>query len=154
MSKVAAKVMESITWIDQIVFPVFILWFVGIILVLFRKDLEILWKVSFLFLFVVYLILFGKEWSLALDRLESNPGWEIRNYIYGMGKAIFYFLFILWPITMIRLYYTGSKELAKHTASLLVTITIIYWMLFWLYFHFMYEVDEFFSGRFQEWFIR
>lgn len=146
--------MESITWIDQIVVPVFILWFVGIILVLFRKDLEILWKLSFLFLFVVYLILFGKEWSNALDRLEANPGWEIRSYIYGLGKAIFYFLFILWPITMIRLYYIGSKELAKHTASLLVTITILYWMLFWLYFQFMNEVDQFFDGRFQEWFIR
>ncbi len=146
--------MEPISWIDQIVFPVFLIWFVGLILVLFRKDLEILWKVSFLFLFVVYLILFGKEWSASLDRLEENPGWEIRNYIYGSGKAIFYFLFILWPITMVRLFYTGSRELAKHTASLMSTVTILYWFGFWMYYQFMNEIDHFFSGRFQEWFIK
>lgn len=131
------------TFIDQIALPVFLFWFLGLVLVFFRKDLDLHWKISFLFLFVVYAIVFGNEWSSALDRLEENPVWEVRNWFYGIGKAIFYFLFLLWPITLIRLFYSSSKELARLTASLMVTVTVVFWILFWLYFRFQESIDVF-----------
>ncbi|MCC5814647.1 MAG: hypothetical protein JJT78_07820 [Leptospira sp.] len=140
------------TFIDQIVLPVFIIWFLGLVLVFFRKDIDLHWKISFLFLFIVYFVVFGREWSAALDRLEEQPSWEIRNWIYGIGKALFYFLFILWPITLIRLFYSSSKELARLTSSIIVSVTVVYWFLFWLYFRFQESVDGFFYGRFLEWF--
>lgn len=129
-----------------------ITWFLGLVLVFFRRDLELHWKISFLFLFIVYAIVFGREWSAGLDRLEENPGWEIRNWIYGIGKSLFYFLFMLWPITLVRLFYSGSKELARLTSSILVSITVVYWLLFWLYYRFRESIDHFFNGRFVAWF--
>jgi uncharacterized membrane protein YfcA len=141
---------SELTWIDQIVVPIFLIWFIGLILVFFRKNLDLHWKFSFLFIFVIYIIVFGKEWSQALDRLEANPGWEVRNWIYGLGKALFYFLFILWPISLVRMFYSTSRELVVLTSNILVTVTISYWFLFWLYFQFQSEIDQFFMTRFME----
>ncbi|WCL50520.1 hypothetical protein [Leptospira sp. GIMC2001] len=143
---------QSLGWLDLVVFPIFLTWFIGLILVLFRKDIEIQWKISFIFLFVVYMVVFGKEWANGLDRLEANPGWEIRSWIYSIGKLTFYFLFLIWPITMIRMFYSVSREWVSRTASLLITITVIFWFFFWLYYQFQLEVDKFFDTRFLEFF--
>lgn len=134
--------------IDQIVFPLFILWFVALILVMFRKDLDLHWKISFVFCFAFYVVLFGKEWSSALERLEKNPIFEIREWIYGIPKVIFYMLFFLWPYTLLRIFYSSSEIYNKQIAYLLVTVTIVYWFLFWLYFQFKEPIDSFLENEF------
>lgn len=142
----------EITWVDQITLPVFGLWFLGLVLSFFRKDLDLHWKFSFLFLTIVYLVVFGQEWSAGLDRLEANPGWEIRNWIYGLGKSLFYLLFVAWPIVLIRLFYSTSRELVRQTSAILVSVTVLYWIAFWFYYEFQEAVDQFFSTRFLDWF--
>ncbi len=139
-------------FIEETILPVFLVWFSALILVMFRGDLDLHWKISLFLCFVVYLIVFSPEWSRALDRLEEHPGFEIRNWIRGVGKLTFYFLFLLWPVTLIRIYYSVSGELAKEAAAILTGATVGFWFLFWLYFQFQETCEEFLNQTLIEYF--
>ena len=94
------------------------------------NDLEFLWKAFFLLIFLFYVIQFHEEIFAAYYRFKYNYAKEVVNWIYGIGKATYYFLFISWAITLIRIYYSASGFLSELTIRIQVIITLLYWVLF------------------------
>lgn len=131
------------TFIEQIIAPIFILWFIGLILSFFRRDLEFLWKAFFLLIFLFYVIQFHEEIFAAYYRFKYNYAKEIVNWIYGIGKATYYFLFISWALTLIRIYYSASGFLSELMIRIQVIITLLYWVLFYIYTLFQLRIDNF-----------
>ncbi len=137
--------------IDQIVFPLFLVWMVGIFLLSFRRDIDYYYKITFLFIFVFYGFQFYPDLVKAYERLAGNYPAEIVSWFYGLGKITFYFLLILWPVSLIRIFYSASDNLSRALVNVLVSVTLLYWIGFFLCAKFEAEVDSFFHGTFIRW---
>ena len=131
------------TFIEQIISPLFILWIIGLILSFFRRDLEFLWKAFFLLIFLFYVIQFHEELFAGYYRFKYNYAKEIVNWIYGIGKASYYFILISWPITLTRIYYSASGILSDISIRIQVIVTVLYWFLFLIYSNFQVRIDNF-----------
>lgn len=131
------------TIIDQITLPIFIFWGIGVILVFFRKDLELLWKAFFLLIYVFYIFQFFPEILLGYQRLVSNYPREIVNWIKGCGQIFYYFLLLVWPVLLVRVFYTASGNLSMLSIRLMVFATILYWIFFYCYVFFGAEINTF-----------
>lgn len=139
------------TLMDQIIFPIFLIWFVGLTLVLIRNDIEIIWKIATFFVFIFYFFQFFPELKESYGRLSKSYPAEILSWFYGVPRAVYFFLLFLWPIAVIRMYYTASPTLANLTAKMLVGATLIYWILFLAYHQFSAQIDTFLSTKFLDW---
>ncbi|EPG66529.1 hypothetical protein [Leptospira wolffii] len=139
------------SFLDQIVFPIFLLWFVGLTLVLIRNDIEIIWKIATFFVFVFYFFQFFPELKESYGRLSKSYPTEILNWFYGVPRAVYFFLLFVWPIAVIRMYYTASPTLANLSAKMLVGATLVYWILFLAYHQFTAPIDDFLRVKFVDW---
>ncbi|XDD49221.1 hypothetical protein AB3N59_12450 [Leptospira sp. WS92.C1] len=134
--------------LEQIVFPIFLFWFCGLTLVLFRSDFEFVWKIIFVFVFIFYFFQYFPELKSSYERLTKSYPAEILAWIYGLGRGIYFFLLFLWPVSLLRIFYSASSQTSKSLAKILVSFTLIYWGGLILYTNFSLEVDGFFNGTF------
>lgn len=137
--------------IDQIVFPLFLIWMIGLFLISFSKEIDYYYKITFLFIFVFYFFQFYPDFVKAYERFSKNYPKEIISWFYGIGKITFYFLLILWPVSLIRVFYSASQTLSRSLLNVLISITMIYWIGFFLWAKYETEVDRFFNGTFIRW---
>ena len=133
--------------IEQFILPLFTLWFIGMVLVMFRSDVEFLWKITFVFIFVFYLFQFLPEINGSLNRLTANYPAEIVSWIYGLGRLSYFFLLIVWPVSLIRIFYSASNNISRTIIVTLISVTMIYWILFFLYIEFSDKIDWFMQNR-------
>ncbi|MCB1190006.1 MAG: hypothetical protein H7A23_12715 [Leptospiraceae bacterium] len=133
------------TIIDQITLPIFIFWGIGLILVFFRRDLDLLWKSLFLLIYAFYILQFFPEILLGYQRLVGNYPKEIVSWIKGIGKVFYYFLLIVWPVLLVRVFYSASGYLSFLTIRLMVFATFLYWVLFYCFVFFSAEINNFFN---------
>ncbi|MCE9501726.1 MAG: hypothetical protein K8R21_14685 [Leptospira sp.] len=140
--------LQKLTLIDQITFPLFILWIIGLFLVTFRRDIDFLWKVTFLFIFVFYFFQFYPDFMKGYERLMKNYPAEVVQWIFGIGKASYYFLLIVWPVSLIRMFYSGSESLSRTLIIVLITSTMIFWIIFFFWSKYEAEIDAFLYGPF------
>lgn len=129
--------------LETLAFPVLFVWFVGLLLTLFRKDLEPHWKFFFFLVFCFYMVQFFPEFWLGVGRFQQNPKEEILIWISALGNALYVFLFFLWPLVLIRIYYSASNQLSKTLIPVLAYGTVIYWAVFFLW--------SLYSKEFSEW---
>ncbi|EPG73586.1 hypothetical protein LEP1GSC058_4128 [Leptospira fainei serovar Hurstbridge str. BUT 6] len=137
--------------LEQIVFPLFLLWFVGLTLVLIRNDIEVIWKVATFFVFVFYFFQFFPELKESYDRLTKSYPTEILSWLYGLPRAFYFFLLFFWPIAVFRMFYSASPFLANSTAKVLFGFTLVYWILFLGYHQFSGPIDDFLKSKFIDW---
>lgn len=121
------------TLLETVAFPVLFIWFVGLLLTLFRRDLEPHWKFFFFLVFCFYLVQFFPEFWEGVTRWKENPKAEALLWISAMGNSIYVFLFFLWPLVLIRIYYSASNNLSKTLIPALAYGTVLYWALFFLW---------------------
>ncbi|AAN48000.1 hypothetical protein ACO2J1_05130 [Leptospira interrogans] len=134
--------------LEQIVFPIFLFWFCGLTLVLFRSDFEFVWKIVFVFVFIFYFFQYFPELKTSYERLTQSYPVEIVSWVYGIGKGFYFFLLFLWPVALLRIFYSASPQIGRSLAKTLVSATLFYWCGFLLYNHFSNEVDNFFNTTF------
>ena len=90
-----------------------------------------------------YVIQFHEEIFAGYYRFKYNYAKEIVNWIYGIGKASYYFILLSWPINLIRIYYSASGFLSEITIRIQVIVTVSYWFLFYIYAVFQPSIDNF-----------
>ncbi len=132
--------------IDQIAFPILFFWFLGLMLSFFRKDLEPHWKFFFFLVFCFYLVQFFPEFIAGINRWKLDPKKEILLWLEGISKALYVFLFLLWPLVLIRIFYTSANNLSKTVIPLLAYTTIAYWALFLVWSLYSKEWSDFFQN--------
>ncbi|MCU0823053.1 MAG: hypothetical protein MUF77_00235 [Leptospira sp.] len=128
--------------LEALALPVLFLWFVGLLLTLFRKDLEPHWKFFFFLVFCFYMVQFFPEFWLGVSRFQLNPKAEFRLWISFLGPATYVFLFFLWPLVLIRIYYSASNQLSKTLIPVLAYGTVVYWALFFLWSFYSKEIND------------
>ena len=146
-----SEVTAQLTFIDQIILPLFIIWGVALILSLFREDTEFLWKILFLFIYVFYFFQFLPEITLSLNRLLKSYPYEIVNWISGFGKMLYFLLLIIWPVTLLRFFYSASGEVSKTTMVALITVTLVYWIMFFIWSVYHDAIQLFLHDTFIPW---
>lgn len=138
-------------FMDQFIFPLFLIWMVGIFLLSFRREIDYYYKITFLFIFVFYGFQFYPDIVKAYERFVNNYPAEIVNWLYGFGKITFYFLLILWPVSLIRIFYSASDNLSRTLMNIMISVTLMYWIGFFLCVKFEVEIDTFLHGTFIRW---
>lgn len=134
-------------FIDQITLPLFIVWAAGLLLAFFRKDLDFLWKAFFLVIFAFYIVHFYPELVNSFFRFKANYAKELVQWIYGIGKGTYYFLFIVWPLVLMRFYYTASQNFSEMVIKSLVIVTLCFWTGYFVYSFFEASIDNFLLNR-------
>ncbi|MDZ4727877.1 MAG: hypothetical protein SH817_17095 [Leptospira sp.] len=131
------------TLIEYLAFPILFIWFIGLLLTFFRRDLEPHWKFFFFLVFCFYMVQFFPEFWAGIGRWKLNPKQELLTWISAMGNAFYVFLFLLWPIVLVRIYYSASNNLSKTLIPVLAYGTVVYWVLFLLWSYYSKEWNEF-----------
>ncbi|BDA78104.1 hypothetical protein LPTSP3_g10340 [Leptospira kobayashii] len=129
--------------LDQLAFPILFIWFIGLLLSLFRKDLETHWKFFFFLVFCFYMVQFFPEFWAGVARWKESPKRELLSWLGSMGQAIYVFLFLLWPLVLIRIYYSASNNLSKTLIPVLSYGTVVYWALFFMWTYYTKEWYKF-----------
>ncbi|TGN19916.1 hypothetical protein [Leptospira idonii] len=129
--------------LESIAFPILFLWFIGLLLVLFRRDLEPHWKFFFFLVFCFYMVQFFPEFLAGISRFRDQPKRELLIWISGLGNATYVFLFLLWPLVLVRIYYSASNQLSKTLIPVLSYGTVVYWALFFLWSFYSKEWSRF-----------
>ncbi|MCZ8344250.1 MAG: hypothetical protein O9301_14540 [Leptospira sp.] len=128
--------------LEALALPVLFLWFVGLLLTFFRRDLEPHWKFFFFLVFCFYMVQFFPEFWLGVSRFQLSPKAEFRLWISFLGPAVYVFLFFLWPLVLIRIYYSASNQLSKTLIPALAYGTVVYWALFFLWSFYSKEIND------------
>lgn len=128
--------------LDILAFPTLFIWFVGLLLTFFRRDLEPHWKFFFFLVFCFYLVQFFPEFRSGIDRWKANPKEEVLTWIFAMGNATYVFLFFLWPLVLVRIYYSASNQLSQTLIPILAYGTVVYWVLFFLWSYYSKEWNQ------------
>ncbi|MEM7181541.1 MAG: hypothetical protein AAF518_11555 [Spirochaetota bacterium] len=140
----------NFSFLEQIALPMFVFWGIGLVLSFFRSSIELIWKAFFLLIYFFYFSLFYGEISQGYQRLVNNYPYEIVNYIYGLGKTYFYTLLLLWPLVLIRIYYSASEILSYAIIKALVLATLVYWAGFAIWLVFYKQITYFLETRLVE----
>ncbi|MDF3818280.1 hypothetical protein P3G55_00125 [Leptospira sp. 96542] len=128
--------------IETLALPVLFIWFVGLLLSLFRKDLEPHWKFFFFLVFCFYMVQFFPEFWEGVGRFKLNPKQELLGWISALANTTYVFLFFLWPLVLIRIYYSASNNLSKSLIPAMAYGTVIYWALFFLWTYYSKEFND------------
>ncbi|MCZ8157312.1 MAG: hypothetical protein O9264_14380 [Leptospira sp.] len=129
--------------IEYLAFPILFVWFIGLLLTFFRRDLEPHWKFFFFLVFCFYMVQFFPEFWAGVARWKANPKTELLSWLSALGNATYVFLFLLWPLVLVRIYYSAANNLSKTLIPLLSYGTVIYWVLFLLWSYYSKEWNEF-----------
>ena len=140
----------NFSFLQQIALPMFIFWGLALVLSFFRSSIELIWKAFFLLIYLFYFILFYAEIANGYQRLVNNYPYEIVNYVYGLGKTYFYTLLLLWPLVLIRIYYSASEALSHAIIKTMILATILYWLGFSMWLLFYKQITYFLETRLVE----
>ncbi len=116
--------------LDLIYLPVFILWAFGVLLILFRRGLEWIWKLSILFLFVFYGIWFFDEIHRSWNLFTLGGGRSVASLFKAASGALTIFFLIFWPAALLIAFFNSSVDSSRAILRPLLVITIFFW-LFW-----------------------
>jgi hypothetical protein len=130
-------------FLDQLILPLLIIWFLAIFFIFFKKELELTYKLFFLVVFLLYSFHFQDEIIHSYIRLKTSTPREIISWFYGLGKATYFFLILAWPLALIRLYYSAAYTFSELSLLTLSVVTILYWIFFLLYSYFSTSIDHF-----------
>ena len=146
-----SEITTQLTFIDQIILPLFIIWGIALVLSLFREDTEFLWKIIFLFIYVFYFFQFLPEITISMNRLIKSYPYEIVNWLSGFGKMFYFFLLVIWPVMLLRFFYSASGHISKASIAALISATLLYWIAFFIWSVYHDQIQLFLHNYFIPW---
>jgi len=119
--------MESITIFKSA--PIFLfLWGAAIALLLFRPYLSAVWKLLPLLLFLFYLWFFHQEFLSTYTALKVNFAATIIAFLKDLLIALFYILFLLWPVGIVFAFYSADEVTSEFIIKFLIALTLVVWL--------------------------
>ena len=130
-----------ITFFDYLVLPFFLIWFLSIVFIFFRRDIELIWKLLFLVIFLFYFFHLEPEIEASYKRISKNYLLEIYYWIISFPKLFYFFLLFCWPVVLLRIYFSASYILSIKVIKTLISFTGLYWVLFIIYSKYSKQID-------------
>ena len=126
------------------VFLFFTIWGITTLMLWFRPRIEIFWKIIATLIFIFYIWFFFGEVSTGFSAFKA--GWYISIIEFFKEILIIAFagLFIIWPVSLIVIFYKANDIGAEKLLRFLCLLTILLWIIFIVYFLFSSGVEKFF----------
>ncbi len=115
-----------------IIGPVFFLWGLAMLLVLFRGGIDWIWKICSVLIFGFYCLWFREELTHSWHDYSEKFGSSLIDLVSGAGPVIAFTLFLFWPIALFIAFFSASKTVGRAFVRTMVLITLFYW-IFWFF---------------------
>jgi len=114
-----------------ICFPLFALWGLALFLILFRRGLELIWKLASVLLFCFYAMWFRSEIAASWALYRDNFSGTFPVFLAVLGNITSLALLLMWPVALLIAFFARSPDFSRGVTRALVLLTVFIW-LFWL----------------------
>jgi len=119
-------------------------WGLAILLLWFRPRVEIFWKIMATFILLFYLWFFWDEVYKGFISFKAEWYLAVIEFFRESLFIIFGTLFIIWPISLIIIFYMANDIAAEKMLKFLCILTLFLWIIFIIYFFFHEGIAKFF----------
>jgi hypothetical protein len=114
------------------------------LLLWFRPKIEIFWKLIAAIIFVFYIWFFFSELKTGFTSFKSDWYISILDFIKDFITIIFASMFIIWPVSIVIIFYKANDMGAEKLLKFLCILTLLLWIIFIIYFFFNEGIYTFF----------
>mgnify|MGYP001768794765 CR=1 FL=1 len=136
--------MKSDILVIKSIFLFFSFWGITVLLLWFRPRIEIFWKAVATLILAFYVWFFFPELKAGFYTFKGAWYVSSLDFLREILTIIFAGLFIIWPATLIRIFYKADDIGAEKLLKFLCLLTLVLWVLFIIYFFFSSGIDSFF----------
>jgi hypothetical protein len=126
------------------------LWGIALLFLFFRPKIDFFWKFIALLLFSFYLFIFYDEVKAGYQSFIGHWDVELVIFLKEFLKIIFITLFLLWPVTLVIIFYRADDMGAEQLLKFMCVLTLLVWMIFILIIMFNKGYDVFFYEKLRE----
>jgi hypothetical protein len=121
------------------------LWGIGIMLLWFRHNIEIFWKIVATLILGFYIWFFFEEISKGYAAFMVTNGWQAVtiNFLKEFTAIIYSTLFFLWPLSLIIIFYKSNDIGAQRLLKFMCIITLIIWIVYVIYAYYDKGLNDF-----------
>jgi hypothetical protein len=121
------------------------LWTIGIMLLWFRRNIEIFWKIVATLILGFYIWFFFEEISKGYASFIGAAGWQkvTINFLTELAAIIFTNLFFLWPLCLLIVFYKADEVGAGRLLKFMCIVTLVLWVIFIVYVFYDKGLNEF-----------
>lgn len=112
----------------SILLPLFILWSFGSLLLLFRRRVEAIWRISAFLIFLFYLLWFRADLVASYLAYMGAFNHTVVSLLHFSHQAIGFSLLLFWPLALYVAFIAGSRGLSSGLMRFLVLVTLFYWI--------------------------
>lgn len=136
--------MESDILMIKSVFIFFIFWGLAMLLLWFRPKIEIFWKIIATLIFAFHVWFFLSELKSGLIAFQNDWYVSILDFIKDFISIIFASMFIIWPLSILVIFYKANDIGAEKLLKFLCILTLLLWITFIIFFFFNEGIYTFF----------
>jgi hypothetical protein len=127
------------------VFMFICVWGIGIMLLWFRRSIEIFWKIAAMLILGFYIWFFFEEISAGYSTFITANGWYnlLLSFLTELTAVTFANLFFLWPLALVIIFYKADDIGAERLLKFMCILTIVLWIIFLVYAFSKKGIDDF-----------
>jgi hypothetical protein len=126
------------------IFLFFSIWGIAILLLWIRPKIELFWKLVATLIFIFYFWFFFNELSLSFTSFKAGWYISIIEFFREILIIIFAGMLIIWPATLIIIFYKANDIGSEKLLRFICMLTIILWIAFIIYSFFSPGIENFF----------
>ncbi len=121
------------------------LWGIGIMLLWFRRNIEMFWKIVATLILGFYIWFFFEEISRGYAAFMAAEGWQkvTINFLKELTAIIYSTLFFLWPLSLIIIFYKSSEAGAQRLLKFMCIVTLTIWIIYVIYAYYDKGLNDF-----------
>lgn len=114
--------------LEPLYLPIFGLWGAGALFLLFRRDVEWVWKISTVLLLAFYVIWFQKEIGHSWAIYQKGLFKTVPLLLETTGNITALTLLVLWPLGVLVAVFSRSHLTGRSVLKFLTLLTLFYWI--------------------------
>jgi len=126
------------------------IWGIAVLLLWIRPRVELFWKLVATCIFIFYIWFFFNEFSSSFNSFKADWYIGIIEFFKEILIVIFAGMFIIWPVTLIIIFYKANDIGSEKLLRFICVLTIVLWVAFIIYFFFSVRVENFFYETLKE----
>ena len=125
------------------IFMYMCLWFIGLMMILSRPRVEIVWKIISCFIFALFIFLLFDEFKSGYNRFIS--GWYIYSLQFFKEFIMYLFssLFFLWPLCLVIVFYKSDAIGSEKILKFMCLLTLVLLIISLIYAYYSKGIDKF-----------
>jgi len=128
------------------------LWGIGIILLWFRHNIDMFWKIIATLILAFYIWFFYDEIHTGYAAFISASGWQkvTLSFLTELTAITFTNLFFLWPFVLVIIFYKADISGALRLLKFMCILTLLLWIIFIIYTFYSKDISGFLGKNLKE----